>query len=97
VGSGIVYLSDEVTISDREMRVESRTPNNKGTQRLEIQVQTGVRHIDFLQAANRRARGLYRVEGARLLICYSVGQDPVRPTGFDNNNDIVLVLERVGR
>jgi uncharacterized protein (TIGR03067 family) len=93
-GNGVIYVSEEVTISDREMQV-LKPINKRQPQRLEIEVQAGLRQIDFLQSGNSRARGLYRVEGATLTICYSAGVNPARPTTFDNNQDIVLILERV--
>src|SRR5262245_35331235 len=89
VGTGIIYLQEEVTISEREMLVQNLKTNQQ-PRRIPIEVQTG-QHVDFLQQLDRRCRGLYRVEGATLTICYSSGMDTVRPTSFDNNNDIVLV------
>jgi uncharacterized protein (TIGR03067 family) len=95
-GTGIIYLKDEVTITDREMRVQSGDPNRlPREQRLAIEVQTGTSHLDFLQGQDRRASGLYRVEGTKLTIAYPVGTGRPRPTSFDNQSDIVLVLERV--
>jgi hypothetical protein len=94
VANGVIYIDEEVTISDSEMRVESRAPKAKRSQRIEIQIQTGA-HLDFLQTGGRRTPGLYRVEGARLTIAYAAGASTTRPTSFDNQGDIVLVLERV--
>jgi uncharacterized protein (TIGR03067 family) len=95
-GTGVIYLQDEVTITDREMRVQTRGPNKRrGEQRMEIEVQTRMPHLDFLQGQGQRTRGLYRVEGATLTIAYPVGTEKARPTNFDNHNDIVLVFERV--
>jgi uncharacterized protein (TIGR03067 family) len=95
-GTGVIYLKDEVTITDREMRVQSRDPNmRRGEQRMAIEATTGMPHLDFLQGPGQRTRGLYRVEGATLTIAYPVGTEKPRPTSFDNHNDIVLVFERV--
>ena len=94
VGNGVIYVAEEVTISEREMRVLN-PKNRREPQRIEIEVKAGPRHVDFVQSGDQRTRGLYRVEGATLTICYSLGTNKPRPTGFDDPNDIVLILERV--
>jgi uncharacterized protein (TIGR03067 family) len=93
VGNGALYLSEEVTISEREMRVQN--PRYKRQpQDVPIEVQGG-QHVDFPQGGNLRTRGLYRVQGTTLTIAYPAGPEKPRPTTFDNNQDIVLILERV--
>src|SRR5262245_53273492 len=98
IGTGVVYLNEDVTISEREMLFLKRDPNVRQPQprRIAIHVDKGAQHIDFLQSPSPgRVLGHYKLEGAKLTIAYPIGTDKPRPTTFENTNDIVLILERV--
>jgi uncharacterized protein (TIGR03067 family) len=98
VANAIIYLTDEVTISDREIRVANSVRKGRQrteTHRIDIQVQTGVPHLDFLRSQRQSTLGLYRVEGKTLTIAYAPGASVTRPTSFDNPLDVVLIFERV--
>src|SRR5262249_24035258 len=55
VGPDAVYLSEEVTISEREMLIHNRNPKARRSQRwMEIQIQRGMQHVDFLHSPGGR-------------------------------------------
>jgi hypothetical protein len=97
VGTSVIYLQEEVTITAGEMLVKpGSSTTGQPPRRLEIEVQPGMQHIDFSRSPGRTP-GIYRAEGATLMIAYPTGNLTVRPTTFENTNDIVLVFERVRR
>jgi uncharacterized protein (TIGR03067 family) len=95
VGIGAVYVEEKVTFSDKEMRVQPRNRRSMEPRHIPIDVQPGARYVDFLHPPDNRARGLYRIQGGMLTICYPFGVGKPRPTSFDNPDHIVLVLVQV--